>query len=141
MLESWAKRVCNNLEHCILSKPNIYMFTCGDSTDEYIQYAYECNDRLEGERTLITCEDEQAELSCETGNIHIVKAGFGRFNDTICSDVVSTQTFCNSPTAAEKMAMCEGETLCSFQVNSDNLGITEYCDTLPKYLLVDYVCQ
>ncbi|XP_078100058.1 L-rhamnose-binding lectin CSL3-like [Sander vitreus] len=138
----WIKFICDKLEHCRLPGPNKEMFVCQYSEDAFVQITYNCNKKSADVRTTVVCEDQAAVIKCETGVLNIVKANFGRLDMNTCTDTPSDMTFCASYTAAGTLkTMCNGKQSCNVTANSANLGHPAYCDALPHYLTVDYVCH
>ncbi|XP_019712091.1 L-rhamnose-binding lectin CSL3-like isoform X3 [Hippocampus comes] len=140
----WVGSICENEEYCRLPKPNITMFIQNWSPDNFIQISYTCEPETEGTMSKILCEGETETLTCETGELVILKAKYGRLDENTCTETPSEMTFCNSVSAAARvMDWCyqNGFThTCTITANSDNLGSPQPCDTLPKYLSVDYMC-
>ncbi|XP_070814274.1 rhamnose-binding lectin-like [Chaetodon trifascialis] len=122
----WVKSICDGRVHCRLSKPNANMFTCDYSEDStFVQITYRCDDKIPGDKSL-----------------KIVRAGYGRFDSHTCSNAPSLMTYCSSDTAdGQVKEMCDSKQECTVEASEDVLGTPEQCDDLPKYLVVDYVCQ
>ncbi|XP_041822643.1 L-rhamnose-binding lectin CSL1-like [Chelmon rostratus] len=135
----WMKFICDGRESCRLSKPDPGTFNCdysGDST--FIQITYICEDRNPNVQTVVECEGNQAKISCEKGTIDILRARFGRFDATTCTDTPSTMTFCWSyQTDPRVKIQCDSKTECEIQVTEESLGTTRRCDDLPRSFASD----
>ncbi|XP_033471506.1 L-rhamnose-binding lectin CSL1-like [Epinephelus lanceolatus] len=137
----WVKSICDNLQRCRLPKPNVQMFICNKDKDNFIQYKYKCNIKSPDVKTAVFCEGQKALIECPRGRLNILHSTFGRFDEYICTDRASTMTFCSSPQAGVIKKDCDGYRICKFLSNSGYLGKPAFCDDLPKYTTVDYVCQ
>ncbi|XP_051913723.1 uncharacterized protein LOC127595846 isoform X2 [Hippocampus zosterae] len=140
----WVESICENEVYCRLPKPNITMFVQNWSPDNFIQISYTCEQEFEDMMSKVLCDGESQTLTCETGKLVILKAKYGRLDENTCTDTPSEMTFCNSPFAAARVEdVCYHNGItnkCTLTVNSDILGSPGPCDTLPKYLSVDYRC-
>ncbi|XP_061841419.1 L-rhamnose-binding lectin CSL1-like [Nerophis lumbriciformis] len=139
-LNSWTMFICNGLQRCRLPKPNPIMFVC-DENDNFIQVRYYCRKQRPAERTVVACEGKTAALICGGGkSIRVLKASYGRFDETFCSKTPSIMTFCASPSAHRIVAdKCRNQKSCKVLVGK-NLGTGSRCDRNPKYLTVNYLC-
>ncbi|XP_061841422.1 L-rhamnose-binding lectin CSL3-like [Nerophis lumbriciformis] len=139
-LITWVQFICDGQERCRLPKPDTTMFVC-DTNDNFVQVDYTCRNQRPGKRSLVACEGQTAQLSCDAGSsIEIIRARYGRFDEQLCSDTPSVMTFCSSySTQGTVSTKCNGQNTC--QVTADStLGPAYDCDDLPKYLTVNYVC-
>ncbi|XP_038570114.1 L-rhamnose-binding lectin CSL3-like [Micropterus salmoides] len=139
---AWVKLVCDNMEHCRLPKPHPMEFLCDYSSDNFILTTYKCNLKRTDLQTTVICQGQAQDITCEKGVLHIVKASFGRFDENTCTQTPSTMTYCASAEADERVKkMCNNKNKCNIIASPDYLGKPTYCDNLPMYLTVDYVCQ
>ncbi|XP_068446550.1 L-rhamnose-binding lectin SML-like [Clinocottus analis] len=137
----WVPLICNNLERCRLPKPNKKMFVIRNSQDNFVQIAYVCRMRLAGMQTVAACENQIAELKCESGQIEIVSAKFGRFDENTCTKKPLGLTFCGSFSAETRVKnKCNGLEECSVEASSHALGPPTPNRDVPMYLLVDFIC-
>ncbi|XP_068164987.1 L-rhamnose-binding lectin CSL3-like [Antennarius striatus] len=133
---------CKELNHCILPDPDPDHFFCDESPDNFLQYTYTCRDENPDEKVITACEGSNAHLKCEQGTISIKKAMFGRADANTCTDTPSKDLFCSSYGAEPVVKnFCNGKATCQVRAISHNLGHPSYCDDLPKYLLVKYICE
>ncbi|XP_076579100.1 protein eva-1 homolog C-like [Chaetodon auriga] len=134
---------CDKRTHCRLPKPNPQMLICDYvENSTFIQTTYICQDRVPGVKSVVACEGDKANISCGNGRLKIVGSGFGRFDRDTCTDTPSNMTFCTSySTEAVVRKLCDSEQECEIEATEDKLGKPTICDDLPKFLIVDYICQ
>ncbi|XP_073318800.1 L-rhamnose-binding lectin CSL3-like [Pagrus major] len=143
-LVHWVKMICDKTERCRLPKPNPRMFkkNCGDPKNAFIQIHYVCPKNTHDVYNAVACEGQDAQMKCEQGCIKVVKAYFGRRDQTTCTNTPTMMTFCTSTDADGYVKKtCNGQKVCSVKADAKTLGKPQPCDALPKYLNVDYVCQ
>uniref|UniRef100_A0A671YIJ5 SUEL-type lectin domain-containing protein n=1 Tax=Sparus aurata TaxID=8175 RepID=A0A671YIJ5_SPAAU len=143
-LQTWFKLICDKTQHCRLPKPNARMFksNCGDPKTQFIQVHYNCHKNRADVYNAVACEGRDAQVKCDKGCIKVIKAYFGRHDETTCNNTPTKMTFCTSYTAdAYVRKTCNKTKVCNIKAVAKTLGNPQNCDALPKYLNVDYVCQ
>ncbi|XP_075936102.1 L-rhamnose-binding lectin CSL3-like [Anarhichas minor] len=141
-MKGWIQRICDRREWCRLPKPNRRMFVDNNSQDNFLQITYDCEIRPAEWHSIVACENQTAEIKCEKGEVKIVNARFGRFDENTCTKTPSKMTFCTSFKAADRVKdKCSGTPVCYVTATPDNLGSPVGCDSHPKYLSVDYECE
>ncbi|KAM3584884.1 uncharacterized protein V6R79_001670 [Siganus canaliculatus] len=98
-MNPWSKFICDKMQRCRLPKPDRRMFDCLYDDDTFLQVTYMCVMRRPGSKTVVKCDGQDAQLKCDEGVIRIIKASYGRFDGTTCTDTPSVMTFCSSNTA------------------------------------------
>ncbi|XP_042369390.1 L-rhamnose-binding lectin SML-like [Plectropomus leopardus] len=138
----WVQSICDGMQRCRLPKPHPDMLTCDRSEENFIQISYMCYTKSPDRRKVVFCENQRATLKCDRGRrLMITSTKFGRFDENTCTKGrPSKMTFCSSPDNGYIKKRCEGMGSCSFVPNARTLGKPSYCDHLPKYALVEYLC-
>ncbi|XP_036946577.1 L-rhamnose-binding lectin CSL3-like isoform X2 [Acanthopagrus latus] len=143
-LRPWFRLICDKTQHCRLPKPDVRMFrpNCGDPKTQFIQVHYICRKNRGDVYNAVACEGQDAQMKCDKGCIKVIKAYFGRHDETTCNNTPTKMTFCTSYTADTYVKKtCNKQKVCDVKAVAETLGTPVKCDALPKYLYVDYVCQ
>ncbi|XP_062391414.1 ZP domain-containing protein-like [Sardina pilchardus] len=86
----------------------------------------------------IACEHSPVSLTCETGQIMVHAANYGRTDGTTCPGPIQTTNCAASNSLSIMENRCDGKTNCS--VRASNSIFTDPCIGTFKYLNVSYSC-
>ncbi|XP_076859323.1 rhamnose-binding lectin-like [Brachyhypopomus gauderio] len=136
---SEVTRRCKGHSSCVVPATNgVFSDPC-DLTYKYLSIKYSCVDLY----TSVTCEGNDAVLTCEAGVLNILGANYGRTDSTTCSAgrpiSQTTKTDCSGvKTLSEVMKRCGGHSSCV--VPATNEVFSDPCYLTYKYLSIKYSC-
>ncbi|GAA6106859.1 uncharacterized protein LOC113656110, partial [Tachysurus ichikawai] len=129
--------LCNGQHNCTVeSSTTIFTDSC-KGTAKYLTVSYTCL------KTLVTCQDSTANLSCGNLKIEISSASYGRTDFITCSTgrpaSQLSNTNCSSSNALNIVnGRCDGESSC--QVFATTGVFSDPCNGTYKYLTIVYSC-
>ncbi|KAM9475811.1 rhamnose-binding lectin-like isoform 2-T2 [Clarias gariepinus] len=131
---------CNGQRRCIVQALFTLFTDPCYGTLKYLTVSYTC---IPPTREIVTCEDNNAELSCGVQNIKIISANYGRTDSTTCTTEqpaghVSKANCYMSDTLKIVKARCEGKSSCV--VPATNNVFSDPCPYTSKFLKVVYSC-
>ena len=93
-------------------------------------------------QSLNVCENSNAEVTCDNGNIKILSANFGRTDSSTCSSDIDpyylSNTDCKSDQLKSITSICNDQQTCTLSSNVFTFG--DPCVNVFKYLSVTYQC-
>ncbi|XP_060737564.1 rhamnose-binding lectin-like [Tachysurus vachellii] len=134
---STVTSLCNGQHKCTVeSSSSVFKDSCKE-TAKYLTVSYTCL------KTLVTCEQNTAGLTCGNLKIKISSASFGRTNSTTCSSgrpaIQLSNTMCYASNALKIVNdRCNRQSSC--QVPASNYVFSDPCGGTYKYLTIVYSC-
>ncbi|XP_070568451.1 L-rhamnose-binding lectin CSL3-like [Ptychodera flava] len=114
-------------------------------TFKYLDVTYECQTSKCGakqcvaeEKSGFVCEHDTLSLSCQSGEIEVVSANYGRTDSSVCGSYAVTDCV-GANSLAIASDRCNGKRSCSVDASNDLFG--DPCYGTFKYLEVSYKCK
>ncbi|XP_076859319.1 rhamnose-binding lectin-like isoform X2 [Brachyhypopomus gauderio] len=130
---------CEGKSSCVVPATNTVFSDPCFGTYKYLSIKYSCV----VQHTSVTCEGNDAELTCEAGVLNILSTNYGRTDNTTCSagrpSNQTTKTDCYGTNIGfEVTNRCEGKSSCVVPVT--NSVFSDPCFGTYKYLSITYSC-
>uniref|UniRef100_A0A4W4DZB6 SUEL-type lectin domain-containing protein n=1 Tax=Electrophorus electricus TaxID=8005 RepID=A0A4W4DZB6_ELEEL len=130
---------CDGKSSCVVSATNSIFSDPCYGTYKYLSIKYSCVVH----KTSVTCEGDNAVLTCGAGVLNILSANYGRTDSTTCSagrySEQITKTDCyGTNTLSEVTNRCDGKSSCV--VPATNSVFSDPCYGTYKYLSIKYSC-
>ncbi|XP_076859318.1 rhamnose-binding lectin-like [Brachyhypopomus gauderio] len=131
---------CGGKSSCVVPVTNSVFSDPCFGTYKYLSIKYSCIVQY----TSVTCEGNNAVLTCGTGVLNIFNANYGRTDPTTCSagrpSNQTTKTNCyGTKTLSEVTKRCGGKSSCVVPVT--NSVFSDPCFGTYKYLNIKYFCM